>query len=194
MINQPELKEIRWQNIIDMGLTFSAMIRLFDKKSKKLLHDQIMSEAKNIFGVSSKEQFDKIHSRFCEWGIRNISLAEKKREGRIIKNSTHASYGQIAKTLDVVLKVAVYYSNLPDFEKSIKICKWINAAVDTKMMAMLKNVYPTDIQPWPVTVEQVDRSKYEALQQIVRKFIKERHDNNIWPVQFDDIYWNKLNR
>ena len=44
MKEQSELKEIRFHNIIDMGLTFSAMIRLFEKGSKYTLPNQEFSE------------------------------------------------------------------------------------------------------------------------------------------------------
>ncbi len=187
-------EETRLRNIIDMGLTFSAMIRLFKEDSKKILHKKILAEARNVFEVKSEKHFIKIHSNFCEWGIENIVLAEGKRNGRIIKEAAPASYGQIAKTFDVALKVAVYYSHLPNCEKSQEISKWLNAAVDRKMMAMLKKKYPEDIQRWPTTVKQVDSTTYMAIQRIVRKFIREEYNGNITPVQFDDIYWRVLNR
>ena len=191
-LNNPE--EIRLHNIIDMGLTFSAMIRLFNKGSKETLRKKMLDKARNIFETKSEEHFINIHSNFCDWGIKNISLAEKKRDGRIIKNATPASYGQIAKTFDVVLKVAVYYSHLPSCEKSQEISGWLNAAVDTKMMAMLRKEYPNDVHPWPTTVEQVDSTTYMTIQRIVRKFISDKHKGSIMPVQFDDIYWRELNR
>lgn len=191
-LNVPE--EIRLYNIVDMGLTFSAMIRLFEKGSKKKLHRKLLTELRNIFETESKERFISIHSNFCHWGTKNIQLAEKKRKGQIIKKSSPASYGQIAKTLDVVLKVAVYYSHLPSCEKSQEISEWLNAAVDTKMMAMLKKHYPEDIKPWPTSIEQTNKTTYTQIQEIVRKFIKEKHNNHIMPVQFDDIYWRELNR
>ena len=185
MKDQFELKEIRLHNIIDMGLTFSAMIRLFEKGSKKKLRKQILAEAKNVFEAKSEEDFNNIHSNFCNWGVKNILLAKK---------GTPASYGQIAKTFDVVLKVTVYYSHLPNCEKSAEISEWLNAAVDTKMMDMLKDCYPKDIQPWPTTVEKVDKTTYVRLQKIVRKFIREKHNRSLLPVQFDDFYWKALNR
>lgn len=179
---------------MDMGLEFSAMIRLFGKGSKEGLRKKILSEAKKMFEAKSEKDFIDIHSSFCSWGINNIFLAEKRRNGRILKKVFPASYGQIAKTLDVVLKVAIYYCHLPNCEKSQEISGWLNAAVDTKMMAMLRKYYPKDIQSWPITIEQVDRSTYVAIQRIVRKYIREKHKDTITPVQFDDIYWKVLNR
>ena len=121
-------------------------------------------------------------------------LAERKKNGQVVKKARLASYGQIAKTFDVVLKVTVYYSHLPDVKKSALISKWLNAAVDTKMMAMLKKYYPADVRPWPTAIEQVNSSIYATIQETVRKFIHDKHGGSITPVQFDDIYWEALNR
>jgi hypothetical protein len=187
-------QDARLHNIIDMGLNFSAMIRLFEKKSKEKLRARILGEVQNVFGATSKEQFQDIHSSFCNWGINNIMLAERRKNGQVIKRAAPASYGQIAKTFDVLLKVAVYYCHLPDSERSELISKWLNAAVDTKMMAMLKKCYPLDVRPWPAAIEQVNKSIYAAIQETVRKFIQDKHSGCIIPVQFDDIYWEALNR
>ena len=53
--------------------------------------------------------------------------------------------------------------------------------------------YPNDIKLWPTTVEEVDRSAYLAMQNAVKKFIREKRGGDIVPVQFDDIYWTELN-
>lgn len=184
----------RLWNVIDMGLGFSAMMRLFGKGSKRKLRDRVLSEVDTVFDVESEKQFNEIHANFCNWGTDNIMLAERRNGKRIVKKAGPASYGQIAKTLDVVLKVAVYYCHLPNCEKSHLISGWLNAAVDTKMMALLRRYCPEAIRPWPATIEQVDRSAYAAIQETVRKFITEKHSGNITPVQFDDIYWDALNR
>jgi hypothetical protein len=62
------------------------------------------------------------------------------------------------------------------------------------MMAMLKKYYPADVRPWPATIEQVNSSIYAAIQETVRKCIHDKHGGSITPVQFDDIYWEALNR
>ena len=193
---QISLRKIRMQNIFDMGLGFTAMMRVFKQDSKStLLKRLIHEEGKAILEVKSKEEFEKIHARFCDWGTKNISQAEKKRNGRIIKTEAQASYGQIAKTFDVTLKAAVYYSHLPDCERAEQLSKWLYAAVDTQMMAKLAGYYPEAIgAPWPTSVEGVDSAaKYLAIQKVVRKFIEERHEGNITPVQFDDKYWDEWN-
>jgi len=187
-------KEARLRNIIDMALQFSAMMRLFEQGSKKELFKQAYTHAGEVFTAECEAEFKKIHARFCSWGIRHVALAERKGRGQIIKGISPASYGQIAKTFDVVLKVAVYYCHLPDCEKSQDISTWLNAAVDTKMMGMLRKYYYEDVAWWPPTIAGVDRSTYLSIQETVRRFIADRHDGKILPVQFDDIYWRALNR
>jgi len=179
-----------------MGLDFSSMIRLFNKGSKKIFRDKVLSEINSVFVVDSEKQFNEIHRNFCNWGKRNIILVEKrsKKDGRVIKKAGPASYGQVAKTLNVVLKVAIHYCHLPNRQKSDLVSKWLHAALDNKMMAYLRNYYPNEISPWPTTIEQVNSTEYELLQGIVRKFIQEKRQDCITPVQFDDIYWKALNR
>src|SRR3989337_2154305 len=91
-------------NIIDMGLGFSAMMRNFVRGSKETLHGHIIKDTERIFMATNKADFDESHATFCKWGVKNIVLAERVRDGKIIKKSVPASYGQIAKALDVVLK------------------------------------------------------------------------------------------
>jgi len=192
-LNDP--REAKLHNIIDMGLPFSAMMRLYNTGSKYKFRTRILIEVKKIFSAVCEEELQDIHSDFCHWGENNITLTEKKRrDGRIMQEAGPASYGQIAKTFDVVLSVAIYYCHLPNCEKSRQISGWLNAAVDTKMMALLKRHYPEAITPWPTTIKQVNNSTYIRIQETVRKFINEKHDNGITPVQFDDIYWEALNR
>ena len=175
--------EIRLRSVVDMGLNFSAMLRLYATGSKKRLHHKILREMQQV-EARSEEEFTRFHSCICDWGIKNI---------RLRNGETFASYGQIAKTLDVVLKVAIYYCHLPDCERSGRISGWLNAAVDTRMMVMLGGLYRDAIKPWPVRVREVDRKSYEAIQGLVRQYIKDKHPG-ILPVQFDDIYWWKLNK
>lgn len=187
-------KEIRFRDIIGMGLDFSSMIRLFEKGSEDVLWERVVCvTAPKFFNAKSKEEFGQIHQEFCDWGTRNIILAEKKRNGHVIKKRKPASYGQIAKTLDVTLKAAIYYSHLPDYREHERLLKWLHAGVDTRMMAMLRRKYPDYIKPWPTTIEDVDKTKYFAIQEIVSRFINEVHSGKLLPVEFDDMYWYKLN-
>jgi len=94
MTEQSELddpEEIRLHNITDMGLAFSAMIRLFKRGSKKKLRRKILDETSCVFKVESEESFASIHSDFCDWGVKNILLAEKKRNEQVIKRLRFSS-------------------------------------------------------------------------------------------------------
>lgn len=183
-IDTNKIDRIRFENIIDIGLTTSAMIRLFSKGTKESkLRCHTTETVEQVLKAESESEFRAIHSHFCQWGTDEVTLAKKNKP---------ASYGQIAKTLNVVLKVAVYYCNLPEYEKSKELSKWLDAAVDTKMMAELRKRYPLDVKPWPHTIEDVDKQNYEEIQKIVKKFIREVHEDSINPVQFDDCYWRKL--
>ena len=181
-------EEVRLRNIVTMGLGFSAMTRLYESASKDEFHRRILGVVKELFQAKSREEYVQIHSTFCEKEIGRIKLAKK---------GTAASYGQIAKTLDVVMKVAVYYAQLPDCRKAQELTKWLNAAVDTRMMAYL-NKYLNEKHPQksklPKTVEKVKKKEHTYIQDVVRDFIKEKHQNKIYPAQFDDIYWRWLNR
>jgi len=193
-LNINNADEAKLHNIIDMGLNFSAMMRLLQKGSKQLIKARTLTDVCEVFKAESEPALNEIHAAFCDWGVKNIVLAERRKKGRIIKKSGPVSYGQIAKILDVVLRVVVYYSHLPDSEKSHLISRWLHAAVDTKMMEYLKKDYSEDSRPWPKSIEQVHRAEYRSIQEAVRKFIGQEHSGEITPVQFDDIYWEALNK
>jgi len=147
-----------------------------------------------VFETESKDHSPRFIQDFVI-GSQEHPPSRKEKERTNHKEFAPASYGQIAKTFDVVLKVTVYYSHLPNCEKSRVISGWLNAAVDTKMMAMLKRCYPKALQPWLSTVEQVGREDYKKFpHKVVRRFIAEKHCGKILLVQFDDIYWKILNR
>jgi len=55
------------------------------------------------------------------------------------------------------------------------------------MMTMLKREFPDAIEPWPRNIRQVNKESYVALQSLVRRFNIEKHNNQITPVQFDDM-------
>ena len=141
------MERIRFKNIVDVGLTASAMIRLFAKGTKEnKLRLCTYETVDKILKAKSEPEFSRIHYDFCQWGTREIILARKHKP---------ASYGQIAKTLNVVLKVVVYCCHLPEYEKSKELSKWLHAAVDNNMMAKLKKYYRLDTKTWPHTIGDV---------------------------------------
>ena len=123
----------------------------------------------------------------------NISTSKKVLKNPEIKTSRAASYGQAAKVIDVALKVYVYYCNLPDYESAMKLIPKLHAAVDTRMMKKLKEDYPNE-KIKAQTIKGVSKSEYIALQRLVGKNIEDKFNNEILPVQYDDIIWFLLNR
>jgi hypothetical protein len=192
---QQLLDQTKLHVVVDMGLAFSAMMRLFKKHSKNMLHTKIYAELQKFFDAKTPDEFGKIHSELCEWGTREISLA--KRNGNDIKNGKKASYGQIAKTLDVVLKVVIYYSHFPDCMRAQRLSEWLNVAMDTKMMAHVRREYlkNQDVQSWPKKVDDVcDKETYDLVQETVCRYMKDRHLDKLLPSQFEDILWAKVNK
>jgi len=196
--------EVKLHVAIDIGLAFSAMMRLFEKDSKSRLHNKVHSELPRIFHAKTKPGFERIHSELCEWGTEEISLAKKKRNEQIGKQSKKASYGQIAKTLDVVLKVVIYYSHFPDCRRAKELSKLLNAAMDRKMMASLKKYVkgsnmsrklPETVKSWPKNIEDVcDKETYDHVQKTVREYKEDKCPNLLFPVQFEDYLWAKVNK
>lgn len=189
-VNAPD--DAKFHNILDMALGFSGMIRLFEGRSKEKFRAKMIEEIPIMLSITSEDEFINSHTRFSRWGVDNIVLAEKRRNGKIIKRSGPASYGQIAKTLNVVLKVVVHYCRLPNEKRASEIEKWLDAAVDTKMMAYLKST-DKNIR-WPTTIEQVGEDEYQNIKGSVYAFIQDKHDDKIIPVEFDDMYWEALNK
>ena len=62
-LQKPE--EIRIYNMVDMGLRYSGMIRLYKKGSKSKLITKILKMLPRISKVDSKEPFEKLHYSFC---------------------------------------------------------------------------------------------------------------------------------
>lgn len=186
------LHEIKLHTAVDIGLTFSAMMRLFEGKSKDTLHKEIYSELQSFFNAKTPSDFKGIHSKFCEQVMSKIRLAKK--EG-------NASYGQIAKTLDVVLKVVIYYSHLPNCTEAKRLSKLLNVAMDRKMMDYLRRKYLNDkeCQSWPKKVDDVREKKtYDQVQEAVSRYAKEyakdMHLGELLPSQVEDILWAKVNK
>jgi hypothetical protein len=186
------IKEIRLYNMIDMGFRYSGMIRLYEKDSKQKLIVKELKVLPEISNAESSAVFDKIHSNFCIWATDNIFLAEKRKAGAVVKKSSNVSYGQAAKTLDVTLKVLVYYCSWPDKTRSKTLQKWIHAAIDNKMIEHLKRNYKTAFKKWPKSLAAIDRQGYIKLQDLVKRFISEKDTEINLPVQFDDKYWYLL--
>jgi len=180
-----DLQRVRLHCLVDLGLNFSAMLRIYDKGAKQSIYRKVLDELPAVLQAESEEQFRVFHSSICEWGVRNVLASN---------GSGYASYGQIAKTLDVILKVVIDYGHMPDCKKARQLAPWLNSAVDNEMMKMLKREYPDAIAPWPTSIRRVNKEEYVAIQSLIRRFNVEKHCGEITPVQFDDLYWWCLNK
>jgi hypothetical protein len=109
MSNQSTAQTIKKRNIIDMALTFTAMVRVFEKKSKERITNKLYELSEKLDDVHTKEQFEEIHSEFCHWFVSEITTAEKNLKNRTRKEACPASYGHAAKVFDIAMKVYVYY-------------------------------------------------------------------------------------
>ena len=168
------------QNIIDMAVGFTAMMPLFQERSTDLIKEKLADLFEGLDRISSDQDFSKIHGDFCRWFVKTIRLA---------KTEEPSSYGHAAKVLDLALKVYVYYCNMPR----------LNGAIDTPILRHLfKKLEDIYRKPYPPhylwTIKMVDREDYDLLQKVIRQDIRDSFDDNILPVQYDEIMGQRLNR
>jgi hypothetical protein len=185
--------EIKQKSVIDMALTFTAMIRLFEKGSKPKITQKLYSHFQGLVRIKTLADFDEFHETFCEWFINNIRVAQKERNGRIVKQTGFCLYGQAAKLIDVALKVYVYYSGLPDKKTSDALVPLLNTAIDNPILRHIRETFPHE-SILSRTVEQIDKGTYKRLQELIKHDIKARFENGVVPTQYDDIMWYRLNR
>lgn len=177
-----------------MAVSFSAMARVFEKGSAEKIKVRLNETVEDFFSLTSSEEYYKKHDNFCSWFTGNIKTAERWKNGKLIKESHFASWGQAAKVLDIALKVCIYYCNLPSVEDSSRILPWLNGAIDTPIMENLKMRYSAAILSETNTIESIDRQIYGQLQKLIREDIRKSFNNEIFAVQYDDIKWRELNR
>lgn len=172
--------------ILNMAFDFASMARVFQPGTKDRFLKKVRKLLVDLADVGDSDDFDILHDKFCQWGRTAI---KPSRPGQ-----AHASYGQIAKTLNVVLKAAVYYCDLLDAEVAAELGPWLHPAIDTPMMAYLRRnhreVFPQGLK----SIAQVDKRAYRMLLDLAVKDIEERFDGEpLYLVQWEDIVWGRLN-
>jgi hypothetical protein len=180
-------------NIIDMSLTYTAMMRVFAVGSKVRIAKQFAIFCETLRDVKSAELYETHHKTFCAWFVANIKTAEKSLKNKKTKISAPASYGQAAKVLDIAAKVYVHYCNMPDPTTAPKILPFLHGAIDTPILDHLKESFRNVVID-AATIEGINEDGYKILQGLVRRDIQRRYDGKILPVAYDDIMWNQLNR
>jgi hypothetical protein len=181
--------EAKKKNIIDMAFGFTAMTRVFAADSDDPIKERLASTFRELEGIDSEQKFRELHNRFCEWFAQTIKHA---------KGGDPASYGQGAKVLDIALKVYVYYCGLPDQARADYLIPLLNGAIDNPilrhLLSMLNAPDGKSLSPNQWSIKIVDKSAYDILQQLIRADIKNSFSGEIYPVQYDDIMWRRLNR
>ena len=94
-------EDAKRNNILDMALTFTAMMRVFSKGSKQRIARQLRELTSDLPAITSAEGYEQAHKAFCEWFCREIHTAERKLKNGKTKISKPTSYGQAAKVLDI---------------------------------------------------------------------------------------------
>jgi hypothetical protein len=192
-LHQAIAQETKTKNIVDMGLAFSAMTRVFSEGSKPRISERLEQLFAGLDRINEKTDYEKVHADFCNWFAQNIRSAERKLKNGRIKASCECSYGQAAKVLDISAKVYVYYCAQPSPETARRLVPMLHGAVDVPIMQHLSSRFPrAGIRS--KTIEQVGWDEYQCLQALLAEEITQDFESQIHPVQYDDIMWRRLNR
>jgi hypothetical protein len=183
-------EKAKTQNIIDIAVGFTAMMPLFREGSADLIKEKLTDLFEGLDGISSDQGFSRMHTDFCQWFVTTIRLA---------KTEEPSSYGHAAKVLDRALKVYVYYCKMPSPAKAESLMPRLNGAVDTPILRHLfkkmENVYKDSFPPhylW--TIKMIGKEDYDLLQKLIGQDIRDSFDDNISPVQYDDIMGRRMDR
>jgi len=171
------------QNIIDMAVGFTAMMPLFQERSADLIKEKLADLFEGLDRISSDHDFSKMHGEFCQWFVKTIRLA---------KTAEPSSYGHAAKVLDLTFKVYIYYCKMPSPAKAESLMPRLNGVIDTPILRdlfkKLEDVYRKSYPPHYVwTIKMIDKEDYVLLQKVIRQDIRDSFDDNVFPVQYDDI-------
>ena len=74
----------------------------------------------------------------------------------------------------------------------------LNETIDTPMLRhlfkKLEEIYGKSYSRHLWTIEMIDKETYDLLQKVIRQDIRDSFNNNMLPVQYDDIMGRRLNR
>ena len=186
-------QDIKTKNIIEMALAFTAMMRVFSERSNAAIGGRLAQLFARLDRIAETEDYERAHTDFCNWFTQTVRTAEKTLKNGRIKPSGASSYGQAAKVLDISAKVYVYYCAQPSDAAGRRLVPMLHGAVDTPIMRFLASRYP-EVGVRSKTIQEVDREEYERLQSLVARDIEASFQSQIYPVQYDDIMWRRLNR
>jgi hypothetical protein len=183
-------EQAKKKNIIDMAVSFTAMMPLFQEHSDDLITGKLADVFEGLDRISSDQDFSKMHTDFCQWFVKTIRLA---------KTEEPPSYGHAAKVLDLVLKVYVLYCRMPNQAKAESLIPKLNGAIDTPTLRYLykrlEDIYGKSSPPhYSWTIKMINKEDYDLLQKVLRQDIRDSFGDSISPVQYDDIMGGRLNR
>jgi len=177
------------QNIIDMAVGFTAEMRLFQGRSADLVKEKLTDLFEGLDRFGSEQDFSEMHRDFCQWFVKTIRLAKTKEP---------PSYGHAAKILDLALKVYVYHCNMPSPAKAQSLIPELNGTIDTPILhhlfKKLEVKYGKSHSRNSWTIKMVDKETYDLLQKVIRQDVRDSFNDNISPVQYDDMMGRSLNR
>jgi hypothetical protein len=182
-------EQAKKQNIIDMAVGFTGLMRLFQEGSAELIKENLTELFEGLARISSEEEFNKMHRGFCQWFVKTIRLA---------KTEETPSYGYAAKVLDLALKVYVYYCKMPSPARAEFLIPRLNGTIGTRILRhlfkKLKDIYGESYAPHLRTIKMINKEDYDLLQKVIRQDIRDSLGDTVSPVQYDDIMWRRLNR
>jgi hypothetical protein len=80
-----EAERTKRSNIIDMAITFTAMNRVFEEKSKTFIAEELACSLNKLIGVKDSDSFERVHREFCKWFTGRVKTA-----ARTLKNKAEA--------------------------------------------------------------------------------------------------------
>ena len=178
-------EEAKITGVLHMAFDFSSMARTFEKGTKDKFLKRIHAMLPMLADVESQDTFEFIHGEVCNWGCRSLKPSHSGRR--------RASYGQVAKTLNVVLKVAVYYCGLPNRRQAMRLLPWLHPAIDNPMMKYLGRRYRAEFPNSISAISNVDKRTYKILLNFAARDVMENLGGKLHPVQWEDIVWVKAN-
>lgn len=186
-------KEAKTAMVIEMALDFAGMTRVLTKGSSSRIIEQLAHLFAKLDPIRDQTGYDRLHADFCQWFTANIQTAEKKLKNGRIKLACPCSYGQAAKVLDITAKVYVYYCGEPSPDIAQLLLPLLHGALDTQIVDHLKHRFPGAAIK-ATSILDINRAEYEHLQLLVQRAIQEDFKSEIYPVQYDDIMFRRLNR
>jgi hypothetical protein len=182
-------EQAKKQNIIDMAVGFTGLMRLFQEGSADLIKEKLKELFEGLDRISSDQDFSKMHRGFCQWFVKTIRLA---------KTEEPPSYGHAAKVLDLALKVYVYYCNMPSPAKAESLIPRLNGTIGRRILRhlfkKLEDIYGKSYPQRLWTIKVINKEDYDLLQKVIRQDIRDSLDDTLSPVQYDDIMWRRLDR